>query len=171
MSRTDVVSSASSAAPKPLGRWSLLAGKVSSSRISIEWALVTPAGIFFESNILRSPAGLTVLLGQAKGRDAPPTDQDGTTKAITPVGRLVKFLIAVVLHHPPRDEIDKNDGGTLPKELQHGFHPLGFQLRPRIHADYGHPKINDHIDVVQEFRPTVAGEMGSNGSFLMPKIL
>jgi hypothetical protein len=51
---------------------------------------------FFESNILRSPAGLTVLLGQAKGRDAPPTDQDGTAKAITPVGRLVKFLIAVV---------------------------------------------------------------------------
>jgi hypothetical protein len=114
---------------------------------------------FFESNILRSPAGLTVLLGQAKGRDAPSTDQDGTAKAITPVGRLVKFLIAVVFHYPPRDEIDKNDGGTLPKELHHGFHPLGFQLHPRIHADYG---IQRSITMLTSFKnslPTVAGEM------------
>jgi hypothetical protein len=121
---------------------------------------------FFESNILRSPAGLTILLGQAKGRDAPPTDQDGTTKAITPFGRLVKFLIAVVFHYPPRAEIDKNDGGTLPKELHHGFHPLGFQLRPM--------GIQRSMTMLTSFKnslPTVAGEMGSHGSFLMPRIL
>jgi hypothetical protein len=114
---------------------------------------------FFELNILRSPAGLIILLGQAKGRDAPPTDQDGTAKAITPVGYLVKFLIAVVFHYLPHDKIDKNDGGTLRKELHHGFYPLGFSSTLEYMLTMG---IQRSLTMLTSFKnpcPIVAGEM------------
>jgi hypothetical protein len=100
-----------------------------------------------------------------------PQTSIGTAKAIAPVSRLVKFLIAVVsiIRHVMKST--RMTAAPFRRNCISGSIPLVFSSAREYTLTMGIQRSMTMSTSFKNSLPTVAGEMGSKRAFLMPRIL